>query len=155
MSEAKKTRKSLTTEERLEKVQQQKIAAYKSIIKEIMGKSPKFIDMKDAYLKNNKWLHEAKLIVASQEECLAAINKQLDALNAKHKIATEAITTLQNSADSYTTVMQKLGEELSKVMSDPATTPEELTAKAEELLAKHIADFKSVSDPFQQFRKKD
>lgn len=155
MSEEKKTRKKMSPEERLAKIETQRTSTLKHLVKEIVSGNPKFVEMKDSYLKTNKWLHEAKLIVSSHEESVATIKKQLDALNAKHKIAMDTIIALQSSADSYSSVMQKLGEELSNVMSDPATTSEQLTAKAEQLLAKYIAEFKPASDPFKDYRKKD
>lgn len=155
MSEEKKTRKKLTTEERLEKIEQQKINALKQVIKDTMGNSPKFLEIKDAYLKSNKWLHEAKLIVASYDEVVAELNQQLEELKSKYDIAKSSIATLESSGQSYSSMMQTLGEQLAELIKDQNVTSEQLTAKAEELLVKHSATFKISTDPFLKFRKKD
>jgi chromosome segregation ATPase len=155
-----KPRKVLTPQERLAKVTEHRQAAYRQVVKQILGDNPKFKEIKETILKTKKFLHESENLLTEEgftkvktriEERISDLHEQLSQLNEKRNVATSSVDALREKVQSFDSIQLALGQKLEQLMNSDDLTEDTVSTAVENILADTTIE--PTVDPFAQWRR--
>lgn len=159
-----KTRKTLTTQERLERLREQEQKTYRMILKSALDDNEAFASVNDAYRKQKRYLNEAESLITDEgydkqvarlEARIARIREQQAELDSKRTVASESVDSLRATIEQHEAAQAVIGQALVKALDggEVPTDEDALNSIVESVLSEVDTDALSVvNDPFADFR---